>query len=293
MIGKTNVSSCGATLEVSGVAGNTVSISKDSKTKTKTFDTNGKARFVGLSDGIWVITMTDGEQTATSKQEIKTKYSASVEFFAAKIIVSFPSGIVCKCSNGKVTYTSDTSGHCVFNIPTPGNWTISYILNEDEDTEEIVSYVVVVSKNGEAIITPTSGILYDAGTFTEGFEKNIVTSGLTATVTEQADYIRIDNSKGTNGGYICIGPVYFGGIIHADVSSATNYNVFMEIGISAQNDTTTWDATAQQNVAKNAAAELILDTSAYSGRGYIYVGASLSGAGSARTNAKIKKIWVE
>lgn len=44
----------------------------------------------------------------------------------ARIIVSYPSGSICSCTNGSITYTAqDTSGACVFYIKSIGDWTVS------------------------------------------------------------------------------------------------------------------------------------------------------------------------
>ena len=70
----------GATLTVTGVAGSTVTASKESKTYTRTLDSNGKAVFKGLSSGTWTLTMTDGTQTATRSVDVVADYDMAIAY---------------------------------------------------------------------------------------------------------------------------------------------------------------------------------------------------------------------
>ena len=68
----------GATLTVTGVAGSTVTVSKNGKSYTRTLDSNGKAIFKGLSSGTWTVTMTDGTHTATTTVVVTAEYETTV-----------------------------------------------------------------------------------------------------------------------------------------------------------------------------------------------------------------------
>ena len=78
----------GATLIVTGVAGSTCTVSKDTKTYTKTFGMDAKAVFKGLSDGTWTVEMSNGTgQSATRTIVIKADYTLTMSYFSATINV--------------------------------------------------------------------------------------------------------------------------------------------------------------------------------------------------------------
>ena len=82
MIGRVNTGGGGAggTLTVTAPAGVTVAVSKDGKTKTKVAGSDGIAVFKGLASGEWMVTITDGIQTATKKAVITTDYNIVISF---------------------------------------------------------------------------------------------------------------------------------------------------------------------------------------------------------------------
>ena len=75
----------GAALTVTAPAGATVTVSKDGKTKTKTAGADGVVVFKGLSSGDWLLSITDGTQTAQKTVTITADYTTEVTFFAATI----------------------------------------------------------------------------------------------------------------------------------------------------------------------------------------------------------------
>lgn len=77
------------------------------------------------------------------------------------IVVQYPIGAICTCSNGSKTYQSrDTVGVCIFYVPTSGNWTVSAELNG-----ETVSNVVVASAYGAYNVTLAfEYVLFDGST---------------------------------------------------------------------------------------------------------------------------------
>ena len=70
----------GATLVVTGVAGSTCTVSKDTKTYTKTFGMDAKAVFKGLTTGIWTVTMSNGTESTTETVTITTDYETSISY---------------------------------------------------------------------------------------------------------------------------------------------------------------------------------------------------------------------
>lgn len=156
MIGRTNTIGNGATLEISGVAGNTVIISKDGISKTKVFDTNGIARFVGLSDGEWSITMYDDEQSVTRKQQITTGYYTTISFFSATIHVTYPAGSTCTATDGVTTLTApDTSGSWDCVVPNAGTWAVACT-----DGTETTEGTVTITENSQSVSLELNYNLY-------------------------------------------------------------------------------------------------------------------------------------
>lgn len=112
-IGKTNAggsSGSGGTLTVTGVAGATVTASKDSKTYTRTINSSGTAVFKGLSTGTWTVTMSGDGQTATRTVEITADYSLTIAYFSATIAITYPASSTCVVKNSSGTQVaSDTN----------------------------------------------------------------------------------------------------------------------------------------------------------------------------------------
>ena len=70
----------GAALTVTAPAGATVTVSKDGKSKTKVADLDGVAVFKGLSSGDWLLSITDGTQTAQKTVTITADYTTAMSF---------------------------------------------------------------------------------------------------------------------------------------------------------------------------------------------------------------------
>lgn len=101
----------GGTLVVTGVAGSTVTVSKDSKTYTRTLNSSGKATFKGLATGTWTITMTDGTQTVTRTVTITADYDLTIAYFSATISITYPAASTCVITDSEGTQiASDTNG---------------------------------------------------------------------------------------------------------------------------------------------------------------------------------------
>ena len=73
-------SAAGGTLVVTAPAGVTASVTKGSKTETKTVGTGGTATFQGLEAGTWVVKIVRGSETATKSVIIKTDYAVTLTF---------------------------------------------------------------------------------------------------------------------------------------------------------------------------------------------------------------------
>lgn len=107
----------GATLEITGVTGSTVTITNTAlgKTFTKTLDAQGKATFKGLASGTWNVVMTDGTRTATGSVVINNEYGTTLRYELDLLLdgVLYPtmgnwtSTTNPKFQNGKLRFTVD------------------------------------------------------------------------------------------------------------------------------------------------------------------------------------------
>lgn len=102
----------GATLVVTGVAGDTCTITNGTKTYTKTFGTDKKATFKGLATGTWTVKMTNGSKTSTRTITITADYALTIAYFSATIKVTYPakSKAVIKNSSGTQIAWDENSG---------------------------------------------------------------------------------------------------------------------------------------------------------------------------------------
>ena len=200
MIGRTNVVGNGATLEISGVAGNAVVISKDGISKTKVFDTNGIARFVGLSDGEWSITMYDDEQSVTRKQQITTGYYTTISFFSATVHVTYPAGSTCTATDGVTTiHAPDTSGTWDCVVENAGTWTVSL----DSGLAETID----VTTSGDTY-TIDRWYLYEDGYFMASVEHTEYLSPSNCEVTYNDSNMKVSTVAGKASEVYCVlGPI--------------------------------------------------------------------------------------
>lgn len=155
----------GGTLVVTGVAGDTITATKDGKTYSRTFNSAGKAVFRGLATGIWALTMTNGSQTITRNVTITADYSLTMAYFTATITVTYPANSTCTCSDGTTTLTDTNAGTSektiTFTVPNTGNWTVSCtngtntasqtvsITAEGQAKSVDLAYTLYIFKSGE------------------------------------------------------------------------------------------------------------------------------------------------
>lgn len=140
-IGRTNAGGGGSVgiLTVIAPAGATVTISKDSKTYTKTANADGAAVFKGLSTGTWSVMIKDGEKEAGPWEVgVIADYSITVNFFQGIIETIYPAGSICTCTDGTTTLTApDTSGSHTFVVPNAGTWTVSCTDGTDTASKDV------------------------------------------------------------------------------------------------------------------------------------------------------------
>lgn len=120
----TNENSNGGRLTVNCASGSSVRISCGQTTYTAVANSSNKVIFEGLQHGVWTIGLVGSSNTKNI--EIVTDYEVVIDFFTATIVVDYPSGSTCTCTNGIVTYTApDDSGLWYCTATDVGTWTIT------------------------------------------------------------------------------------------------------------------------------------------------------------------------
>lgn len=175
-IGKTNAggsSGSGGTLTVTGIAGDIVTVSKDGKTYTRTFNSSGVAVFKGLSTGTWTVTMTNSTGlTATRIVEITADYTLTIAYFSATIAITYPANSTCVIKN--------SSG--------------AQVASDTNTGTAAKTWMATVGATGTYTITATAT---DGSGKTKSTTVSITTNGQVATVTLAYELVLFD---GLNGG---------------------------------------------------------------------------------------------
>lgn len=162
----------GCKLAVTGVAGDTVTLTQGSKTYTKTLDSNGKATFKGLSSGKWKARMSNGTESTSRDVYIVADYTVKLRYFSATIAVTWPAGSICICENGSTALTAPgTGGSYTFTVTTDGTWTVSCT-----NGTERASTTVSLSVDGESA---TVKLAYDLVLYDSGDQYTDITGGWT------------------------------------------------------------------------------------------------------------------
>lgn len=180
MIGRTNAGTgggSGATLVITGVAGDICTITKDGKSKTKTFAADGTATFKGLATGTWSVTMSNpGGDIVTQPVAINADYSLTIAYFAATIAITYPAGSTCTCSKDSTTFTApDTSGSWTCTVPSTGTWTVSCTNGEKTKSADVS---ITADGDSESVALLYEMVVYEAGSIKVGnWENSIYSDG--------------------------------------------------------------------------------------------------------------------
>lgn len=171
MIGRVNTGGgSGCILTITAVASETVTISKNGKSKSKTTDSKGIAVFRGLDTGKWTIVIVRGGVPITRVVTVTADYHVAIPLFAATINITYPAGSTCTCSDGTTTLSApDTSGTWVCTVPNAGTWTVS-----STDGDKSKSADVVITTDGQ---TESVTLLYITHLFNNGDTCDAITGG--------------------------------------------------------------------------------------------------------------------
>lgn len=157
MIGRVNTGGgSGCILTITAVASETVTISKNGKSKSKTTDSKGIAVFRGLDTGKWTIVIVRGGVPITRVVTVTADYHVAIPLFAATINITYPAGSTCTCSDGTTTLSApDTSGTWACIVPNAGTWTVTSTSGTETDSK-----AVTITTDGQSTSVELSYALF-------------------------------------------------------------------------------------------------------------------------------------
>ena len=212
MVGRTNTGGggSGGTLTVTGIAGHTVTVTKDGKTYTRTFNSGGVAVFKGLSTGTWTVKMSGNGQTATRTVTITADYSLTIAYFSATIKVTYPAKSKCVIKNSSGTQvasntnTGTSAKTWTATVNAKGTYTVTATATDGSGKTK--STTVSITADGQV---KTATLVYETVLWEAGADQNTsITGGFAANNTT---YVKIGNSTVTITGEC----TYFGEGSHA------------------------------------------------------------------------------
>ena len=170
-IGRVNTggSGSGGTLTVTGIAGHTVTATKDGKTYTRTFNSGGVAVFKGLSTGTWTLTMAGGGQTATRTVTVNADYAVTITYFAATINITYPANSNCVVANsGGQTVASDTNTGAsaktwTATVNAKGTYTVTATATDGSGKTKSTTVSITADGQSASVTLVYELILFDGG----------------------------------------------------------------------------------------------------------------------------------
>lgn len=289
-IGRVNTGGgSGATLVITGVAGDTCTITKDGKTKTKTFGSDGKATFKGLDTGTWTVTMTNSSgSTATQTVTINADYTLTIAYFSATIAVTYPAGSTCTCVNGSTTLTAvGTTGSYTFTVPNTGTWTVSCTDGEDTASENVS---ITADGQSASVTLAYELVLYNQGAYdssTGGWTGSSSTTTLTTQSHSSGSTFLYANNKINVSSY---------STLSVRITSITSpYGDTLGAIVMGASTTTSANFAASTSVKKTISSATIftVDISSLSGEYYIVIQCSGGGLGNSPYSSKVIADYVQ
>ena len=294
----------GGTLTVTGIAGHTVTATKDGKTYTRTFNSSGVAVFKGLSTGTWTLTMTGDGQTATRTVDVNADYAITITYFSATINITYPATSTCVVTNsGGQTVASDTNTGSstrtwTATVGATGTYTVTATATDGSGKSK--STTVSITADGQS---KSVKLTYETYYYNKGDRCNAVTGGWTKTgsgggltfntasmtLTANQWHSAIDASTVNTVSLANIKTLYF------SVKSATSYDAqgYPRIGVAAtsnpaSNEPSQW-VTSIALSASSAFQTISIDVSSLTGSYYIVFGGYQGDNGPA--TIEVECIW--
>lgn len=296
----------GATLVVTGVAGDTCTITNGTKTYTKTFGTDKKATFKGLATGTWTVKMTNGSKTSTRTITITADYALTIAYFSATIKVTYPAKSTCVIKNSSGTQVaSDTNTGTAAKtwtatVGASGTYTVT--ATATNTAGKTVSKQVYVAKDQvETVTLMFETILFDNGVIGDiKWDASEVDS--TAYCTNSVSDVIWLSGMVYDNGVSFVAPSATRGISSAiDLTNYNKVNVRVKqvlnnagtakiyVGASASGD-----QTATANIALMDGQTSSLDISSVTESKYISIYVRPTGGTYGNTiNVKFDKVWLE
>ena len=124
--GGTDNKNANAEVTVNSLSDATVTAISEQSLYSQTTDGSGRTIFTGLHQGSWEVSANKGRQTASRHIDIITDYETTMRIFAATINITYPSGSICKITDGKTTLTApNDDGIWVCTVSNAGTWTVT------------------------------------------------------------------------------------------------------------------------------------------------------------------------
>lgn len=206
-IGKTNAGgggSSGATLTITGVAGATVTASKNGKTYTRTINNSGTAVFKGLSTGVWTVTMSGGGQSTTRTVEITADYSLTIAYFSATITITYPANSTCVVTDSSgATIASDTNTGTsaktwTATVGATGTYTITATATDGSGKTKTTIVSITTNGQSETVALMFELVLFDNG-LVDGIAWDYVYNQDTDASSSISDVIKMHSRSWDNG----------------------------------------------------------------------------------------------
>lgn len=191
----------GATLVVTGVAGDTCTITNGTKTHTKTFGTDKKATFKGLATGTWTVKMTNGSKTSTRTVTITADYSLTIAYFSATINVTYPAKSKCVIKNSSGTQvasntnTGTSANTWTATVNAKGTYTVTATATDGSGKTKSTTVSITAEGQVETVTLMFELILFDGGDNT-GVTGGWKGTGVTPTVSNVLSF-SITNTNAT------------------------------------------------------------------------------------------------
>ncbi len=255
MIYVTSGAGSGATLVVTGVAGDTCTITNGTKTRTKTFGTDKKATFKGLATGTWTVKMTNGSKTSTRTITITADYALTIAYFSATIKITYPAKSKCIIKNSSGTQvTSDTNSGTgtktwTATVGTTGTYTITATATDGSgDTKSDTVSITADGQSKSVTLVYWDGTLYNAGdeyTAQTGGWTCVVNGSSTAYATKTNNQLFVSVNQTSSTAYART----------ANKISLTGFTK-IQATVSAQTHSSSWDGNERCKLLVSASADL-------------------------------------
>ncbi len=284
-----------ATINITYPAGSTCTVTNGSVTYTAP-DTSGTWACVVHATGTWTVMSTNGTQTATASVSITADgqtQSATLQYFSARINISYPAGSSCKVIFGDTTqWAPDTSGYWACTVFATGTYVI-----QSFSGSLIASQNVSITYSGQSVSATLSYVYYvfgGSGNYTGGWTALGNVTSVGSEIKCYVDWSWAGCQVFSNGAFSLSGFT----TLNVSVSAVSAIRDQASFGVSSgKPNTTMWNDsfTNKNNCAAiksiTSTGVYTLDISSLSGNYYFWTGQNGTGW-SGSSGFTIDKIWL-